>query len=121
NCLPSCKSLKYNVEITQTNYDAYDKKSQDIDNDKVKYSKVSIYFKDAQFIPYERKEMFGLMDFVAYCGGLLGLFTGFSFLALLEVMYFISLRPLCNIFLFGRKYWAGRKEEAKEGGQELSN
>ncbi|GJQ85516.1 hypothetical protein Trydic_g12725 [Trypoxylus dichotomus] len=76
---------------------------------------------NAQFIPYERKEMFGLMDFVAYCGGLLGLFTGFSFLALLEVMYFICLRPLCNIFLFGRKYWAGRKEEAKEGGQELSN
>ncbi|KAK9709712.1 Amiloride-sensitive sodium channel [Popillia japonica] len=106
-CLPSCKSLKYNTEITQTDYDEYNKQSADRNKTTVKYSLLSIYFKDAEFIPYERKEMFGLMDFVAYCGGLLGLFIGFSFIALLEVVYFICFRPLFNIYLFGKKYWAG--------------
>lgn len=28
-CLPSCKSLKYNTEITQTDYDEYNKQSAD--------------------------------------------------------------------------------------------
>lgn len=31
DCLPSCKSLKYNAEVIQTDYDAYDKKDEDRD------------------------------------------------------------------------------------------
>ncbi|KAI8424535.1 hypothetical protein MSG28_002992 [Choristoneura fumiferana] len=38
-----------------------------------------------------RSELFGLTDFLANCGGLLGLFLGFSFLSLIEIFYFCTL------------------------------
>lgn len=66
---------------------------------------MNIYFKDAYFIPMRREEMFGAMDFIAYSGGLLGLFIGFSIVSLIEIIYFLSLRIVCNIILFGKKMW----------------
>ncbi|RZC39717.1 ASC domain containing protein [Asbolus verrucosus] len=58
---------------------------------------VSIYFKHSEFIATERKELFGLTEFWANCGGLLGLFTGFSFMSVMEIIYFLSIRLICNI------------------------
>lgn len=51
-----------------------------------------------------RSELFGLTDFLANCGGLLGVFLGFSFLSLVEIFYFFTLRYILktddsNIFL----------------------
>jgi amiloride-sensitive sodium channel len=70
-------------------------------------SQLQIFFKANQFITSERNELFGPTDFLANCGGLLGLFTGFSFLSLVEILYYCTLRLFCNIKLFGIKYWTG--------------
>lgn len=36
--------------------------------------------------------MYGLTDFIAYCGGVLGLCLGFSLLSIVEIGYYLTLR-----------------------------
>lgn len=43
---------------------------------------------------------------MANCGGILGLFTGFSFLSIVEIIYFMTLRVICNIRRYGRHFWS---------------
>lgn len=69
-----------------------------------------IFFKDNQFITSERNELFGPIDFVANLGGLLGLFIGFSLLSLVEIIYYLTLRLVANLKLFGKKNWSGHAE-----------
>ncbi|KAG4070461.1 hypothetical protein HA402_005693 [Bradysia odoriphaga] len=49
------------------------------------------------FITSKRSELYGKTDFLANCGGLLGLFMGASFLSIFELLYFFSLRLCCNL------------------------
>lgn len=63
-----------------------------------------------QFITSERNELYGQTDFWANCGGLLGLFTGFSFISVIEILYYLTLRLVCNIRKFGKKHWSGASE-----------
>jgi amiloride-sensitive sodium channel len=69
-------------------------------------SSLTIYFKSDSFITSVRNELYGPMDFLANFGGLLGLFTGFSFLSLMEIFYFLTIRLFCNTRLYGR--WSGQ-------------
>lgn len=69
-------------------------------------SQLVLYFKSNHFIPYERNELYGNIDFVANVGGLLGLFIGFSLLSFFEIIYFLSIRIICNLRLY--KIWHGR-------------
>lgn len=41
--------------------------------------------------------------FTANIGGLLGLFMGFSVISVIEMFYFISIRPYCNYLRFSNK------------------
>lgn len=41
--------------------------------------------------------MYTFSDFMAICGGLLGLFLGISSLSIVEFIYYTSLRLVCNI------------------------
>lgn len=41
----------------------------------------------------KRSELYGLTDFLANCGGLLGLCMGVSLLSLVELCYFCTVRP----------------------------
>ncbi|EDS44440.1 pickpocket [Culex quinquefasciatus] len=59
-----------------------------------KSSKVSIYFKGADFVSSRRGELFGMTDFVANCGGILGFCLGVSFVSLVELLYYCVARPL---------------------------
>lgn len=58
---------------------------------------LSIFFKENQFITSKRSELVGLTDFVASCGGLLGLFMGVSILSIVEFIYYFSLRLFCSM------------------------
>lgn len=77
---------------------------------RVQMTRLTISFKEMQFITSERNELYGSTDFLANCGGLLGLFTGFSFLSTIEIIYFLTLRLFCNIKKFGRHFWSGSPE-----------
>ncbi|KOB71904.1 Uncharacterized protein OBRU01_07917 [Operophtera brumata] len=105
-CLPVCNSVEYNAEVLRTafvteNFEGKGRCLQDgIFSHCFKYdnklanniAKVEIYFKKSQFMSFHRSELFGTTDFLANIGGLLGLFLGFSFLSLMEILYFITLR-----------------------------
>ncbi|EDS44436.1 amiloride-sensitive Na+ channel [Culex quinquefasciatus] len=102
DCLPACNSIQYDAEITQTMFNFKETIKlrlgpinityQDIVDNKL-LSKLEVYFKDVQFITSKRTEMYGLTDFVASCGGILGLCMGVSLLSLVELLYFSTIRP----------------------------
>uniref|UniRef100_A0A6E8W5Z6 Uncharacterized protein n=1 Tax=Anopheles coluzzii TaxID=1518534 RepID=A0A6E8W5Z6_ANOCL len=98
NCLPSCNALFYNTEISQAMFD-WRKLAENIHliagvDDNTELSYLSIYFKVSRFIPIKRSELFGISDFLANCGGVLGLFMGVSILSIVELVYYCTLKPL---------------------------
>lgn len=62
-------------------------------------ARLSIFFKEHQFITSRRSELYGKTDFLANCGGLLGLFMGVSVLSLIEIIYYFTLRLGCSLRL----------------------
>ncbi|XP_061512606.1 pickpocket protein 28-like [Anopheles gambiae] len=96
NCLPACSSISYDVETTQTTLDLekFMRVNHEYDrSDKFYITTIAIYFKESYFITSKRSELYGWVDFLANCGGLLGLFMGVSILSLLEICYFFTIRP----------------------------
>jgi hypothetical protein len=70
--------------------------SQTISQIYFRYSAVMVNFKDNQFVALKRSQLFGKTEFLAHCGGLLGLFLGFSVISVLELVYFFTIRLFCN-------------------------
>ncbi|KAL4709034.1 hypothetical protein ACJJTC_005895 [Scirpophaga incertulas] len=101
-CLPACTSIEYEAETSQADYDwkalftAVKTPVPEEDKD-LMYAHVMIFFKEPQFITSRRSELYGQTDFLANCGGLLGLFMGFSILSVVEILYFLTLRICCLI------------------------
>ncbi|KAI8421502.1 hypothetical protein MSG28_009550 [Choristoneura fumiferana] len=60
------------------------------------FTRIEMFYKTPKIVPMRRSELFGMTDFFANCGGLLGLFLGFSFLSILEIVYFCTLRLGCS-------------------------
>lgn len=61
-------------------------------------SVLTIFFKSTHFIPIQRSESFSKTDLVASCGGILGLFMGFSLISMAELLYYCAIRPFCMIY-----------------------
>ncbi|XP_049547151.1 pickpocket protein 28-like [Anopheles darlingi] len=106
NCLPACTFLQYNAEISQAHFEwrrlteAVGIYQEELTN--ASLTTLNIYFREAQFVGIKRNQMFGINDFIANCGGLLGLFMGVSLLSILELVYYFTLKPLVNCFLTRR-------------------
>ncbi|XP_018335267.1 pickpocket protein 28 [Agrilus planipennis] len=111
DCLPACTSLIYNAETSQADFnwqkvfESYKVNFSEFPG--VQMTRVTLFFKEQQFINSERNELYGHTDFFANCGGLLGLFMGFSVLSVVEIIYFLSLRIICNIRKYGHHFWSG--------------
>ncbi|XP_065361239.1 pickpocket protein 28 [Calliphora vicina] len=111
NCLPSCTSIAYEAEISQADYDhkltmMVGKQETIVNEDAVmetKKSRLSIFFKEAQFLTSKRSELYGTTDFLANCGGLLGLFMGVSTLSIVEIIYFCTVRLITNLKMRRKK------------------
>lgn len=63
---------------------------------RLQFSKINIYFGTDRVTPLERTEIFDTMNFLAACGGILGLCMGFSIVSFIEIVYFLSLRLISN-------------------------
>lgn len=61
----------------------------------------------------ERHELYGYVDFFSNTGGLLGLFIGFSVTSAIEILYFLTLRIICNTKKYGKRVWSGDSELLK--------
>ncbi|EDW80549.1 uncharacterized protein Dwil_GK11507 [Drosophila willistoni] len=102
NCMPACTSLAYNTEISQANFDLDEMLLAEGDTEFMQeypgsqMSRLSIYFKQSQFITSKRSELYGITDFLANCGGIFGLFMGFSILSMVEMWYHFTLRFWSN-------------------------
>ncbi|XP_063915458.1 pickpocket protein 28-like [Zophobas morio] len=99
DCMPECTSMTYIVENSQSEWDwvrkyQFDPEYSQFNKSKMHMSYLQVFFK----------------DFLANFGGLLGLFTGFSLLSSVEILYYLSLRLICNIKLYGIRYWSGKHE-----------
>ncbi|XP_055382467.1 pickpocket protein 28-like [Condylostylus longicornis] len=109
NCLPACTSIAYEAEISQADYDfvsqfeAYMSSSYLDDHPGTQMARLSIFFKEAQFLTSKRSELYGTTDFLANCGGLLGLFMGVSALSIIELVYFCTVRLITNLKMRSRK------------------
>ncbi|KAB0792959.1 hypothetical protein PPYR_12579 [Photinus pyralis] len=113
NCVPACYSLRYDAETSQLDWDwnnmlGVNKTFEE--NQTVHLSRLRVFFKDMQFMTSERNELYGQTEFWANCGGLVGLFTGFSLISFIEIVYFCSLRFICNLKRYGWRYWSGAEE-----------
>lgn len=99
NCMPSCTSLEYDTEISQSDIDVNKIMDILVDDfpDYYKFSRIIVHFKSNEFITSKRSELYGFSDFLANCGGVLGLFTGFSILSLIEILYHVTLRLWSNM------------------------
>ncbi|KAG5668268.1 hypothetical protein PVAND_016215 [Polypedilum vanderplanki] len=90
-CLDRCDEVKYNIEIIERRF----KNKSEIDT-----VKLDFYFRDETFLALIRRRSITFDEFLGQAGGLLGLFAGISFLSILELFYFISLRKITNIIKF---------------------
>ncbi|KAL3273929.1 hypothetical protein HHI36_015354 [Cryptolaemus montrouzieri] len=110
DCLPVCLDIVYNTELATGEWDfnnpdeaAYDD-SRNI-TDLYYASGVKIFFKDNYFLPTSKDELYGTIDVISDCGGVLGLFIGFSLFSVGELIYFFSIRLIENYRHSG--HWAG--------------
>ncbi|KAL5291210.1 hypothetical protein ACFFRR_010551 [Megaselia abdita] len=103
NCLPACTSITYDAEISNTKftYDSNEGSSLTSRNFPYQITALRIFFKENQYLASSRSELYGLTDFLANVGGLLGLFLGISAISLAELVYFVMIR--FNFNLFSRK------------------
>ena len=62
-------------------------------------ARAHFFFERDTFVKHERNELYGWLDFVSNIGGLLGLTMGVSLLSLVEALYFLGFKWLCQ----GRK------------------
>lgn len=110
-CLPACNDITFAAQTTSLNYPwktAYKNIMGELPSETGR-TRLHIFFKTNEAETIERNELYGPTDFLSNFGGLLGLFTGFSILSLLEIIYFISVRILGNIKLFNR--WHGEPND----------
>jgi hypothetical protein len=56
---------------------------------------IHLFFVDNAYGGFTKSELIGFTEFLSGCGGLLGLFMGFSVISLIEIAYFLTLRPYC--------------------------
>jgi hypothetical protein len=64
-------------------------------------NEISIRFKEAQIMTIKRYELYGFLDFISNCGGLMGLFMGISILSIIELLYYL-VYFICTFF---REIW----------------
>lgn len=117
NCLPGCTSINYDAEISQGGYDFHNYIISRNDNysktiSKYQFAVLRIFFKETQFITSKRSELYGLTDFIANCGGLLGLFIGVSTLSIVEIFYYLTIK------LMGHFKKINIRKRNKEPGQQ---
>ncbi|KAJ0178603.1 hypothetical protein K1T71_005378 [Dendrolimus kikuchii] len=98
-CLPACNTIDYTAEASVSDFDyktLWEIEYQGTFDNSSKYSRIVMFFQQPGFIAMRRSKLFGWIDFIANCGGLLGLFLGFSVLSIVEIMYYVTIRLWCS-------------------------
>ncbi|XP_017463361.1 PREDICTED: uncharacterized protein LOC108356770 [Rhagoletis zephyria] len=59
-----------------------------------------MYFKEYSFRSSIQTEFIGTTDFLSAVGGLMGLFLGFSFISIVELVYYAIIHPIRSLLHF---------------------
>ncbi|XP_050307294.1 pickpocket protein 28-like [Anthonomus grandis grandis] len=100
-CLPSCYAINYEDHKSFSplslvkNDDISSVSSENFVND---IAVVQFYFMSTQFSKEVKSELYGFTEILSNTGGLLSLCLGFSFLSLIELIYFGTLKVCCDVF-----------------------
>uniref|UniRef100_A0A182VZA7 Pickpocket n=1 Tax=Anopheles minimus TaxID=112268 RepID=A0A182VZA7_9DIPT len=102
-CLPGCFEISYIPDVTTAELQVgkFGIRETLLDNVKdEQYARnnlalIYIFVKDTYYRSFTKGELVGFTDFLSNVGGLLGLFLGFSIISLIEVIYYMTLRPYC--------------------------
>jgi acid-sensing ion channel, other len=110
NCLPTCTSVSYDFELSQISLDMEElndfvKYVNNDDGDDFVTATFDIIFKDDYFMSSQRNEIYGWKDFIANCGGIIGLFIGTSLISFLEIIYFLIFK-----LMYQRKFGESKDE-----------
>ncbi|XP_045477587.1 pickpocket protein 28-like [Harmonia axyridis] len=110
NCIPICSDLTYIGTATSLDIEQEQKGKNTLHSNKSTFglTQITIFLKTNEIFTRERNELYGLTDFISNFGGLLGLFSGFSILSFMEIVYYLSFRIIGNLKKFGR--WYGTEE-----------
>ncbi|KAJ6633806.1 Pickpocket protein 28, partial [Pseudolycoriella hygida] len=102
-CLPGCFEINYKPsvfisELGNGSFMMRDKEltQKDLHLNRKSIAVVHIYYEESYFRSFTKEELIGFTEFLSNTGGLLGLFMGFSVVSIIEIIYFISLRPYCT-------------------------
>ncbi|XP_029404443.2 pickpocket protein 28 [Bactrocera dorsalis] len=103
NCWPACFELSYRATVTSTTitYGQFltaDEWPPELFSSATNFSEISIvnfYYLSSILRSTTKSEMFGFTEFLSNTGGLLGLFMGFSIFSIIEIVYYVTLRPYC--------------------------
>lgn len=91
NCIPPCASLTYNVDETMIGLVPTSKGTYN-------FSDVTVRFSSSEFLPKRRKESYSNLDLLSAVGGTLGLFIGASFMSVIELVYYFSVKLCLKLF-----------------------
>jgi len=91
-CLDTCNDVKYNIDIIERKITGQNK---NLDNATMT---ITFRYKNDKFLPLVRRISFTFEDFLCQAGGLLGLYAGISALSVVELLYFITVRPMFNFY-----------------------
>lgn len=100
-CLPACFEINYGREISSSKLGtggfitAETISSHDVNYIRDNLAIIHIFFIENAYGGFTKSELIGFTEFLSNTGGLLGLFMGFSVISLIELIYFLSLRPYC--------------------------
>lgn len=94
-CLPVCDSITFDAEISISRIEVNALREFVPEGQRI--IKVAVLFKDQQYFASQRSELYGTMDFIAQCGGILSLFMGISILSFVEIIYYATLRLSCRL------------------------
>lgn len=104
HCLNGCFAINYDG-LSTFSTSRLSTKLPILQNATIKQENFAIvhaYFGGSAFRSEKRDEFIGFSDFLSSIGGLLGLFLGFSVISLVEIFYFISIRPYCDHLRFSK-------------------
>ncbi|XP_061932736.1 sodium channel protein Nach-like isoform X1 [Apis cerana] len=105
NCKPDCNFYRYIMEYSAASldkrvyyndftYTTYFSKGKSWKNQSI----IHIFFGDLISIRYRRDTRYGWRHIFATYGGLLGIFAGFSFMFIFEIIYFFIIRILTDAY-----------------------
>nr|XP_036231447.1 pickpocket protein 28 [Bactrocera oleae] len=105
-CLPACFDLSYKAEATSTPLRAYNYltppsilKNMSMEYINKNVAVVHLFYRESVFHGVLKNVYVGFTEFLSNTGGIMGLFMGFSFISVAEVIYFAFMRPIFELIL----------------------